>query len=356
MVMATKVHVSKQMPRGTACAADMRKGRGEGACYDALGRLTVPVVDLSKSEEECARVAKEACEKLGFFYLAGHDVPQQLMDDILKAAKAFFSKSSDEKEKFRANEEFIPLGYKHSANDETLTDPKSQKFPDQREHYRLCNHKTFKNFQEVIGKTAPNACGQDDNMIYICEEELKESWKATVEEYFGKVISMIPKLHRVLALSLGLEADYFKEYFANAMDFMIFHRYFANSTKIGLGQHTDFGMATVLLTNGVPGLQVCVDKSKPNHAREWIDVPQKDGMFIVNIGDALERWANGRYLSNLHRVVNQGGQERISCALFRDPNASSIITPFAKDGEKKYEDVLFGEHLKKRFQDISEKI
>jgi hypothetical protein len=54
----------------------------------------------------------------------------------------------------------------------------------------------------------------------------------------------------------------------------------------GAGAHTDYGMLTILTTDGTPGLQI--------HAGgAWLDVPQVEGAFIINLGDMLERWAGG---------------------------------------------------------------
>jgi len=61
----------------------------------------------------------------------------------------------------------------------------------------------------------------------------------------------------------------------------------------GASAHSDYGMVTLLLTDGVPGLQVCRDKSKQPHI--WEDVPGIKGAFIVNIGDMMERWTNGLF-------------------------------------------------------------
>jgi isopenicillin N synthase-like dioxygenase len=50
------------------------------------------------------------------------------------------------------------------------------------------------------------------------------------------------------------------------------------------GAHTDYGMLTLLATDGVPGLQILKN-------RMWLDVPSLPGALIVNLGDMLERCA-----------------------------------------------------------------
>lgn len=52
----------------------------------------------------------------------------------------------------------------------------------------------------------------------------------------------------------------------------------------GAGAHTDYGMLTILATDHVPGLQL---RDRGSH--EWMDVPPAPGLFIINLGDMLER-------------------------------------------------------------------
>lgn len=50
---------------------------------------------------------------------------------------------------------------------------------------------------------------------------------------------------------------------------------------VGLADHTDPGVVTLLLKHGAPGLQV-------KHEGEWVDVKPLPGSVIINIGDFLE--------------------------------------------------------------------
>jgi len=55
---------------------------------------------------------------------------------------------------------------------------------------------------------------------------------------------------------------------------------------LGAGAHSDYGMLTLLRTDGAPGLQV-----RPEPGGPWHAVPPRPGAFIVNLGDMLERCA-----------------------------------------------------------------
>ncbi len=94
---------------------------------------------------------------------------------------------------------------------------------------------------------------------------------------------------------------------------------------VALGAHTDFGSVTVLF-NRLGGLQVRLpegmDPIPPSEAGEpasesetslcqdgWCYVRPLPGHAIVNLGDALVKFSNGRLRSNIHRVVASPGQQ-----------------------------------------------
>ena len=69
--------------------------------------------------------------------------------------------------------------------------------------------------------------------------------------------------------------------------------------QLRAGAHSDYGVLTILRTEDAPGgLQV------RTRAGRWSDVSHIPGSFVVNIGDAMMRWTDDRWVSTQHRVVN----------------------------------------------------
>ena len=112
---------------------------------------------------------------------------------------------------------------------------------------------------------------------------------------------------------------------------------------IACGAHSDYGMLTLLLTDENPGLQI------KTHGSKWISVPPRKGAFIVNLGDMLERWTNGLYLSTVHRVISNGDSERYSIPFFYEPSFDTEVSVLdccvSKANPPKYPKTTSGQHL-----------
>ena len=125
-----------------------------------------------------------------------------------------------------------------------------------------------------------------------------------------------------MALSLGLSADHFARGLTRepTLLFRIFHYppSVPTADDWGVGEHTDYGLLTLLGQDGNAGLQV-------RTAGGWVDVPPDPDTFVCNIGDMLERLTQGRYRSTPHRVRNTSGAERLSYPFFLDPSWDAVI-------------------------------
>ena len=129
---------------------------------------------------------------------------------------------------------------------------------------------------------------------------------------------------RGVALSLGLDADYFAAgYTASPTVLFRVFRYPApppGEQGWGAGEHTDYGLLTLLAQDANGGLQVRTPAG-------WIDAPPIEGTFVANIGDMLDRLTGGWYRSTPHRVRNVSGRDRFSFPFFFDPGFTAEIPP-----------------------------
>ena len=198
-------------------------------------------------------------------------------------------------------------------------------------------------------------------------------FRETVTSYFDAVRSLGPRVMRIIAMALDLPSDYFASpgYFDEPLVTLGANHYSSRESVpseglLGIGAHTDYGALTFLATDEVPGLQISPSghntttneiglRAEGAVATEWIDVQPMKGAFVVNMGDMMERWTNGRLPSTLHRVVNKSGKERFSLALFFEPNADCVVevlpTCFdAKDDPPRFSRVeRYGDWLQAKF-------
>lgn len=155
-------------------------------------------------------------------------------------------------------------------------------------------------------------------------------FRETVLEYLNVMTQLGHTLMTGIALSLELEASYFHDrYTQNPLILFRIFNYPAESNSQGafwgVGEHTDYGLLTILKQDNSGGLQV---KSKAG----WIDAPPIPNSFVCNIGDMLDRLTGGLYRSTPHRVKNTSGRDRLSFPFFFDPNFDAELHPIEIKG------------------------
>jgi isopenicillin N synthase-like dioxygenase len=156
--------------------------------------------------------------------------------------------------------------------------------------------------------------------------------KTAADAYMAAATRAAAVMMQGVSLSLGLDAGYFtRAYTAEpTVLFRIFHypasgpsglpRDIDWSQSWGVGEHTDYGLLTLLAQDRHGGLQVKAPGG-------WIDAPPIEGALVCNIGDMLERLTGGRFKSTPHRVRNTSGRDRLSFPLFFDPDFVAPMRP-----------------------------
>lgn len=270
--------------------------------------LSLPILDMStidESEEAAAEFRAQllkATHEVGFFYLVGHGVEQQLIDDLLATSRRFFE--LPEADKLAVENVHSPQFRGYTRVGGELTEGKI----DWRE-------------QIDIGPERPTVEG-DANYWRL---EGPNLWPDALPElqqlatrWNDELSALALKLMRTWAVALGAPENVFDDAFADKpFPLMKIVRYPGESNpdpKQGVGAHRDGGVLTLLLVEpGKAGLQV-------EFEGEWIDAPPVDGAFVVNIGEMLELATGGYLKATLHRVMSPlVGTDRISVPFFFNP-------------------------------------
>jgi isopenicillin N synthase-like dioxygenase len=173
--------------------------------------------------------------------------------------------------------------------------------------------------------------------------------------YFAEAGRVARTLTRIFADALGLARGFFDAYTDHSLDVLRMNNYALpegtdarDGELIGMSEHTDYGIVTVLWADRVAGLQVLDTDGV------WHDVCPDEGALLVNLGDLTARWTNERWMSTLHRVkppiVDGTILRRRSAAYFHDGNIDATIATLPTclaDGEPpRYAPITVTEHIR----------
>lgn len=271
-----------------------------------------PLVSGQPGRHDVAEQLGRACRECGFFYVVGHGIDEQLITRLEQLSRQFFALDEQEKMRIamahggRAWRGYFPVGGE-------LTSGK----PDQKEGI-------------YFGAELP-----DDHPDVVAGTPLHgrnlfpdvPGFRQAVLDYMAATTQLGHWLMQGMAMSLGLSEDYFATRYTGdpLILFRIFNYPYVPQPENaephwGVGEHTDYGLLTILKQDDTGGLQV---KSKSR----WVNAPPISGSFICNIGDMLDRLTRGIYRSTPHRVLNLAQRDRLSFPVFFDPNFHAEIRP-----------------------------
>jgi isopenicillin N synthase-like dioxygenase len=316
--------------------------------------FAVPVIDISPyvgdgSEEERAAVAAamdHACRTVGFVQIVGHGAPATVSDGLAAAMDSFFGQSLETKKGWRTPPE-VNRGY---------SPPKTESLS---LSLGVESATRMNDFFEAFNVGASQSTYPDAPGLPL-PDYAENTWpdvadfRPAVEAWFTEASRVARTLTRIFADSLGLEPDYFAKLTGHSIDVLRMNNYALPEGTVrldgdltGMGEHTDYGIVTVLWADQVAGLQVLGTDGG------WHDVMPADGALLINLGDVTARLTNERWMSTLHRVrppiVDGTIMRRRSAAFFHDGDVDAVIAtlPSCLDPgeEPMYLPVTVGEHV-----------
>ncbi|KAK6945344.1 Non-hem dioxygenase N-terminal domain [Dillenia turbinata] len=255
-----------------------------------LSSTGIPVIDLSNIDNSTVQrqtimeQVKEAASTWGFFQVINHGVATSVLDETVAAIQAFHEQPHEVKSKYYNREE-----------------RKGVMFTSNNDLYRSKAAAWHDSLNMWMAPEPPNA------------EEIPETCRKEAVAWDMHSTAVAEKVMELLSEGLGLERDKFKELSFLGSRALVGHCYPycpQPDLTVGIVPHTDPGIITILLQNGVEGLQV-------KHGEEWVDVKPLHGGLIINVGDLLQIVSNGEYTSVQHRVLaNSSKEPRISIVMF----------------------------------------
>jgi isopenicillin N synthase-like dioxygenase len=258
----------------------------------------LPTIDAKQlasadsAEDPAVKALHQACIDTGFFILANHTVPPDVMTAAFAAAARFFALKKDDKTGLAG----------HSAE-------------------------RFKGFMLLDTGVESLSYGAPKSDVFGRSTASKEA--LALDTALAEIHAALVGLSRALLAGLSLALDQPRDFFEKAafrepvtsLASNYYPRSPHNVVNLEVAGHTDVSFFTFVCSEGGDGLQLQRLDGK------WLSIPNTRHSFVVNIGDLAERWTNGVYKSTVHRVVRDSDKERHSFAFFNNMDAAAEVKP-----------------------------
>ncbi|MFH7597250.1 2-oxoglutarate and iron-dependent oxygenase domain-containing protein [Streptomyces racemochromogenes] len=276
---------------------------------------SLAVIDLSRADDPAERddflkQLHAAARDTGFLYLTGHGITEAETARILELTRAFFA---------------LPEADRLAVSN--LNSPHFRGYT--RIGHELTGGASDWRDQLDVGAERPAPEVGPEAPAYLWLEGPNQ-WPASLPELREAVLgwqerlaAVAHRLLRELLTSIGAPADFFDAAFADRphlhTKLIRYPGSAPSGADQGVGAHKDYGFLTLLLQDGVGGLQVVRDGG-------FVDIPPLPGAFVVNLGELLEIATEGYLVATDHRVVSPpGAVERFSVPFFYNPRLDAVI-------------------------------
>jgi isopenicillin N synthase-like dioxygenase len=314
----------------------------------------VPVVDISPyvldgEPAELVEVARQidaACREVGFIQILGHGIADDVVTGLGDAMDAFFGLDPDDKRTW----------VRPSCENRGYTPPRSESLS---LSLGVEPASRMNDFFEAfnVGLPASEYPGADLPPEHFAENTWPEvpGFEDRVTAYFAEAGRVARTMTHIFGDALSLSSSFFPALTSPSIDVLRMNHYALpegtevalDGDLVGMSEHTDFGIVTILWADRIRGLQVLGGDGV------WHDVSPEPGALLVNLGDLTARLTNERWQSTLHRVkpplVDGTIQRRRSAAYFHDGNPEAVVAPLDSCVDaahpRLYDPVTVDEHI-----------
>jgi len=231
----------------------------------------IPVVDLTgaftgdaAARLRTGRHIDRICTEIGFFTITSHGVPRDVIWGLNRKAHEFFAQPIEQKRKVMPVDIKTPRGYKPIGYEALGFCNANITPPDLKEYY----HFGRENWPDKPYFTNPEGRRYFIPNVW---PQRPEGFREAATRYYAEMEKLVGKLMRITALGLGLSENFFDDKIDRHITAMRLNFYpdVKESSKTGQlrgGEHTDYGLLTILNGENVPGgaagqdAERCVDR------------------------------------------------------------------------------------------------
>ncbi|KAF9593539.1 hypothetical protein IFM89_024128 [Coptis chinensis] len=294
----------------------------------ANGSIKLPIIDFAQlqgpNRPEVLKSLAKACEEYGFFQAINHGISHNVIKNMIDVAKTFFELPFEERVKFMSRDMCAPVRYGTSFN--------------QSKDGVFC----WRDFLKLM--CHPDVLHHWPSSPMDFRKEVGSYSKQTKLLFLSVMEAVLESLGQELSTEIANNSDILEE-FEDGSQLMVVNCYPAcpePDLTLGMPPHSDYGFLTLLLQDEVKGLEI-------QHNGKWVTVEPLPNSFVVNVGDHLEIFSNGRYKSVLHRVLVNDSKSRISVASLHSLHFERMVRPWPKlvneANPRRYKDTDFASFL-----------
>ncbi|XP_010539121.1 PREDICTED: gibberellin 20 oxidase 2 [Tarenaya hassleriana] len=312
--------------------------------HPSSSSLKLPVFDISKPLSDSSLTSlNEACREWGFFHVSNHGVSSHLFEKLRRLSGDVFGLSYETKMKVG------PCSLLNTYTPHFIASP----------------------FFESLRVSGPDFFSSANSSIDVLfDQTLHSEFSEILKEYGEKMTELSEKIIKAILASFknDLDKKYYESEFKNCNGYFRINNYtHPTTTEIfrqdhhhhrdedegeeeGLGMHTDMSCITIVNQDEVGGLQV------RSNGGDWFDINPNADTLVVNVGDLLHAWSDGRLRSSQHRVVmnRRSFTNRFSVAFFWCfADEKVVYAPDDVAGVRVFRSFTCGDYL--RFRESNEK-
>ena len=290
----------------------------------------IPIIDLSATcaggpDTATVDAIQRACSEVGFFYLINHGVRADLVTELMTQARVFFALPEADKRELLLDQRmrgYLPLYYRSYEGEERAGTSHQEGF--------------WIGYDTVPDRLRPlDGPNQWPSAL--------PRLRLTMLAYLDALEELSQRMLRLFAGALQFPVDTLLANFTRPTSRLKLNHYPlqqnpVSENNIGVVPHSDSGCFTILWQDQNGGLEV------QNQQGDWVEAPPLADSFVVNIGNILQYWSNGRFSSTPHRVINRHGGDRYSIPFFVNPDFDTVIWPLADSVDAGFEAFEYGKY------------
>ena len=286
--------------------------------------------DIEKGDTYSINLLKDALSNHGFFSITEHGLSKELIKNCYKSSIDFFNLDFETKNTYSSVGSKGARGYTPKGIETAV----GEKIADQKE---------FWHHGPVIDDTYDKKIPKN-----ITINEIKD-FNKHFDSLYSELHLIGSRVLKVIALSLGLQQDYFDLWIEKGNSLLRSIHYppvdsYSNPHRARA--HEDINLITLLIGAEEGGLEVL---SKDG---SWIKVAPSSDAIVCNIGDMMQLVTDKKLKSTTHRVIQDKETEskpRYSIPFFLHPAPSILLKSVFRENDK---GVLADDFLDKRLKEI----